>query len=81
LVEKFTINEKNVRKLYPLVSYSFSHRDLLHLICNLGGLAIIGRQVEAMEGGRRLLEVYLIGSVSGGLWSVRAEGRRRAAAE
>jgi membrane associated rhomboid family serine protease len=55
LVEKLTIHEGNKWKLYPLVSYSFSHNELLQLVCNMCGLVMFGRQVELIQGPYRLL--------------------------
>jgi len=55
-------------QIWRFVSYGALHGGLLHLGLNLLGLWLIGRTVESLVGGRRLLEVFLVGVVAGGLF-------------
>ncbi len=60
---------------WQLVTYSFLHLQpgfwgFLHILFNLLWLVWIGREYEELHGAHRLLAVYLIGSVGGGLMTV-----------
>jgi membrane associated rhomboid family serine protease len=53
-----------------LVTHMFLHAGLLHLAMNMVFLAWIGRQVEWLIGPWRLLLLFLLGGVAGGLLQV-----------
>lgn len=60
---------------WQLVTYSFLHLQpgfwgFLHILFNMLWLVWIGREYEELHGAHRLLAVYLIGSVGGGLMTV-----------
>lgn len=55
-------------QIWRLLTYGALHGGLLHLGMNLLGLWLIGRMVESLFGGKRLLEVFLVGVVAGGLF-------------
>lgn len=60
---------------WQLVTYSFLHLQpgfwgFLHILFNLLWLVWIGREYEELHGAHRLLAVYLIGSIGGGLMTV-----------
>lgn len=57
--------------VWTLLTYGVLHGGLLHLGLNLLGLWLMGRAVEAEVGGRRLVEVFVLGVLGGGLfWSL-----------
>jgi len=60
---------------WQLVTYSFLHLQpgfwgFLHILFNMLWLVWIGREYEELHGAHRLLAVYLIGSIGGGLMTV-----------
>jgi len=60
---------------WQLVTYSFLHLGLgfggfLHILFNMLWMMWIGRDFEAVYGSSRLLALYLIGAVGGGLMTV-----------
>lgn len=54
-------------KLWTLLTYSFMHGGLLHIMCNMLGLYFMGRFVERAFGPRRFLAIYFLGAIAGGL--------------
>ncbi|MBQ6534124.1 MAG: rhomboid family intramembrane serine protease, partial [Opitutales bacterium] len=54
-------------KLWTLLTYSFMHGGLLHIMCNMLGLYFMGRFVERALGPRRFLAIYFLGAIAGGL--------------
>ena len=69
-------------EVYRLVTAGFLHADLIHLICNMYSLNIIGSQIESFIGKKKFLIVYFISMIVGSLlsciinggWSVGASG-------
>ncbi len=62
---------------WRLWSYAFLHLDAGHLAVNLVGLLLFGRFVERHQGARRMLLIYLVGALAGGvayLWFARGFG-------
>lgn len=57
-------------RIYTLVTHMFLHGGLLHLGANMIALYSFGRVVENVVGVRRLLIVYLLGGIGGGLLQV-----------
>ena len=60
---------------WQLVTYSFLHLStgfggLLHILFNMLWMLWIGREYEQMHGPRRMLALYVIGGVGGGLLTV-----------
>ena len=80
----FSLNGTLVRngELYRLITCGFLHADIIHLICNMYSLNIIGTQLESFIGKKKFLIVYLISLITGSLlssvinsgWSVGASG-------
>ena len=69
-------------EIYRLITCGFLHADIIHLICNMYSLNIIGTQMESFIGKKKFLFVYLVSLVTGSLlssiinigWSVGASG-------
>ena len=57
-------------ELYRLISCGFLHADIIHLICNMYSLSIIGSQIESFIGKTKYLMVYFISMLTGSLLSV-----------
>lgn len=53
-----------------LVTHMFLHGGLVHLAMNMVFLAWVGRQVEWLLGSARLLLLFLLGGIAGGLLQV-----------
>lgn len=80
----FALNGTLVKngEFYRLITCSFLHADMIHLICNMYSLNIIGTQLESFIGKKKFLIVYLISLITGSLlssilnsgWSVGASG-------
>ena len=56
--------------IWTLVTHMFLHGGLLHLGANMIALYSFGRVVENVAGVRRLLMVYFLGGIAGGLLQV-----------
>jgi membrane associated rhomboid family serine protease len=56
--------------LWQLVTYSFLHENIWHLVGNMFGLWMFGSAVESAWGTRRFVELYAIGAVGGALTTV-----------
>lgn len=55
-------------KPWTLVSYFFSHADIFHILFNMLGLYWFGNLIVEYLGNRRLVSLYLLGGLSGGLF-------------
>ena len=81
---RFALNQYYLKKgeLYRLITSGFLHADIIHLICNMYSLNIIGTQIENFIGKKKFLIVYFISMITGGLlasclsntWGVGASG-------
>ena len=56
-------------EIFRLITYAFLHGSIIHLLVNMYSLFIIGRQIENNFGKVRLLIIYFISALSGGLLS------------
>lgn len=56
-------------QLFRLITYAFLHGGIIHLLVNMYSLFIVGRQVENNYGKIRLLIIYFISALTGGLLS------------
>ena len=80
----FALNNYYVKsgQIYRLITCGFLHADLIHLICNMYSLNIIGTQIETFIGKKKFLIVYFTSMITGSLlsciinpgWSVGASG-------
>lgn len=60
----------NYIELFRLVSSVFLHAGLLHLICNLYSLYILGPQLESFYGKSKFIIIYIVSGVVGNLLSM-----------
>lgn len=80
----FALNKTFVKQgeIYRLITCGFLHLDIIHLICNMYSLSIIGSQIENFIGKKKYIIVYFISMITGSLlssiltntWSVGASG-------
>ena len=49
---------------WQVVSYAFLHANLMHLAFNMFGLWMFGRELEALLGGRRFMQLYFASVLS-----------------
>lgn len=55
---------------WRLLSCTFLHAHLIHILINLFGLAVVGREIEELLGTKRFLFIYLISGVFGSVFSL-----------
>lgn len=79
IIDYFTLHNPSLSTLilepWQLITYNFLHLSvgfwgLLHILFNMLWLVWIGREFEQMHGSHRLLAVYLIAGVGGGLLTI-----------
>lgn len=56
-----------ITRPYTLFTYMFLHVDFLHFLSNMFALYIFGRIFREFLGGKRLLPVYILGGLTGGI--------------
>lgn len=56
-------------QIFRLITYAFLHGGIIHLLVNMYSLFIVGRQVENNFGKVRLLIIYFVSALTGGLLS------------
>ena len=56
-----------VRKPWTLITYFFTHEDIFHILFNMLFLYWFGRLVDEYLGSRRLVALYMLGGLLGGL--------------
>ena len=56
-------------EIYRLLTSMFLHGDIVHLLCNMYALYIVGPQVERYYGKRRFTLIYFISGLLGNLFS------------
>lgn len=54
---------------YRLITSVFLHQDIIHFICNMSSLYIIGTQLESFIGKKRYIFVYIASAIIGSLLS------------
>ncbi len=60
----------NHHQIYRLITCTFLHANILHLILNMYALYIIGSQIETYLGKLKFIAVYFISAISGSLMSI-----------
>ena len=71
LANMFILDPTAVRngEVYRLLTSTFMHASILHLVFNMYALSIIGKQVETFLGKSKFLLVYLFSGLTGSLLS------------
>ncbi|WP_019989390.1 rhomboid family protein [Rudanella lutea] len=70
VVEQLTIPASAaefIRRPWTLITYFFTHEKPFHILFNMLGLYWFGRLVDEYLGARRLLGLYVLGGIAGGL--------------
>ena len=72
LVYNFGVNRAFIQygEVYRLLTGTFIHIDLIHLICNCYALFIIGSMVEGYYGRKKYPVIYLVSAITGSLLSI-----------
>ena len=72
LMNNFFLNSFNMSngKFYTLYTYAFAHTSLFHLLMNGVGIYFVGRAVEVFFGSRVLLNLHVLGAISGGIYAM-----------
>jgi len=66
----FNMMESNYLELFRLISSIFLHGGILHLLCNMYSLYIIGPQIESFFGKTKFVVIYILSGVIGNLLSM-----------
>ncbi len=61
-------------QIYRLVSHIFLHGSIVHILCNMYSLFIIGSQMETFLGKVKYLIVFIVSGICGGLLSALLNG-------
>jgi membrane associated rhomboid family serine protease len=56
-----------IYKPWTIITYFFSHEDILHILFNMLGLYWFGRIIHEFIGNRRLINLYILGGLAGGI--------------
>ena len=57
-------------QIYRLLTGTFVHVDLIHIMCNMYALYMIGSMVEGYFGRKKFITIYLISAITGSLLSI-----------
>ena len=57
-------------ELYRLITSAFMHAGIIHLMCNMYCLYILGPQLESFFGKIKFLVIYLVSAITGNLMSM-----------
>ena len=70
-VNDYSMNKVGIlnHEYYRLITASFFHADLIHLLCNMYSLAIIGKELETVLGKKKFIVVYFMSALIGSLLS------------
>lgn len=70
-VNDFSMSKSGIlnHQYYRLLTASFFHSDIIHLVCNMYSLAIIGKEIETVLGKRKYLIVYFVSALLASLLS------------
>ena len=66
----FNMMRNNYLELFRLISSIFLHGGLLHLLCNMYSLYVIGPQLESFFGKTKFIVIYILSGVIGNLLSM-----------
>lgn len=59
----------NRGEIYRLITAGFLHGGIIHIFFNMSALNIIGKEVETIFGGKRFLQIYILSTLGGNLFS------------
>lgn len=59
----------NHGQYYRLLTAAFLHGGIIHIFFNMSALNIIGKEVEAVYGGKKFLLIYFISALGGNIFS------------
>lgn len=57
-------------EFYRLITSAFVHANIVHLICNMYSLYIIGSQIESFMGKIKFIIIFLVSAILGNLMSI-----------
>lgn len=79
LFENFTLSKLTIarHRLHTLITYSFSHTNILHLAMNMMVLFFFGKFIEINFGSKVLFQLYMLGALIGGLFITSQNNRKR----
>ena len=66
----FDMISKNYLELFRLISSIFLHGGIIHLLCNMYSLYIIGPQLESFFGKTKFIIIYIFSGIVGNLLSM-----------
>ena len=66
----FNMMRNNYLELFRLISSIFLHGGLIHLLCNMYSLYVIGPQLESFFGKTKFIVIYILSGVIGNLLSM-----------
>lgn len=59
----------NYGEFYRFITAAFLHGGLIHIFFNMSALNIIGKEVETVYGGRKMIIIYLLSAIGGNVFS------------
>ena len=84
LYSLFAVQKEQIQnmEIYRLITGAFMHADVMHLVCNMYSLYVLGTELESFVGKKKFLFIYLISMLAGSLlaavtssaWCVGASG-------
>ena len=63
----FNMMDKNPSELYRLITSLFLHAGLIHFLCNMYSLYIIGREIESFFGRIKYVIIFIMSGIIGNL--------------
>lgn len=79
LQDHFTLSKYTIAKnhLHTMITYSFSHFQMMHLILNMLMVYFFGSVIEKQFGGKNLIRLYLVGAFMAAIFIVSQNNRRK----
>lgn len=59
----------NYGEVYRFITAAFLHGGLIHIFFNMSALNIIGKEVETVYGGKKMIIIYLLSAIGGNVFS------------
>jgi membrane associated rhomboid family serine protease len=72
MASNFVLSGDNLSRgrIWNLLTYSFSHYNILHLASNMFGLYFFGSSIERIFGPKLLLQLYIVGALTGAFFQI-----------